>query len=269
MLNEKLFNRLLESEKNDLFYHDMRYKKDEYTEEEIYKHYNQYLENILELPFDKKWLHPKDLFLWEKATPWEKCAEYDPFLEELKEQKLELARDIYNNGTYWAFIAFYDVEKEKYVISEGSHRIEFLRILYEKGEWDMDRKILTIILPQECKNEYYHMKRISSRDVLTELRKNVKIKIPSVCVYDINKDSVARGYKHIKTSDYKQSKKDKDVTIVKGIEKQSELLNLFMLYPIWLRNIIHNFKGKYGRMIKPSKYVNDEEAYNEWVEDSF
>jgi hypothetical protein len=111
-------------------------------------YFDLYLENNLRALLDRlafRWVHPRNI----KENPNTVSWRYDPYLEAARDDKTRLGRSILENGTYWPLVL-----TDGGYVSEGCHRVHSARLLDERGEWPRERRLLSIIYPEELTRAY-------------------------------------------------------------------------------------------------------------------
>ena len=213
--------------------------------EKIQYYYNDYLYNLLKIQkiFKLKWINPKNVITSNTSSSWKKCSNWDPFIKDSLENKTKLAKNILENGTYWALTA--TKINEKYLCYHGNHRLDSFKELLDKGLWN--GKLPFLIIPPNC----YRLKNHIEIGLVQKLDTPITLRLPK----EMKNDCFNAYYEIIEDI-------DKHTLEVKVFTK-IEALAIYMTHTTLLRNPIHNYL-KSGKLFKGNLDVNKEEIlYNE------
>ena len=248
-------------ESSSYVYGNMNPKR-EYTEEQVYKMYNEdyintNLRNVFKHPqgFESKWLSLDQISLNDKVTAknWTNYFK-DPYLNDSADNKLKLAESILEIGTFWPCVVIEDYDGVSYCSREGNHRILSLKLAQLYDMVPDDFKILCIVLPRKVFNH-------------TGYLYDHKLSEPIIGRY--NMDAVwGTNYfgNEILTEKIKQNILDKGEKIIDSFTIESkgtrvlEMYEFTYIYPLFLRDLLYMNKS-----IKPSPVINNEEVFNNWL----
>lgn len=216
------------------------------TKEKLEKFYNWALYNLKVSPNKLEWIKPSELPYIEPRS-WVVVG--DAYLKNSEADNYLLAKDLLDNGTYWSINIFVDKNENNnvsYRLRDGVHRVHLIKMLNKQGLWKDDRKIL--VKTDELKETY--------------TGEDIKFAIPSPHIvtdkfiqkYQFLYDTVnAKGIKYL----------DEECEIVEFKHPTGYLCQVMFSY--LLRNAFFEYQSKYGEIIKPSPYINDEAKFNEWI----
>ncbi|MFW6007781.1 MAG: hypothetical protein ACOCP8_00840 [archaeon] len=229
--------------------------------EKICKFYNEYFINWNLKIFYKiigeniKWMNINDININDKTLDqWNDKDDkfvYDIWLDNMKDNKMELGLDILKNGTYWPFT----ISDNNNKVLEGKHRIYSIKLLYKEGIWPENKKLFTIRFPDKIALTVkdFHQKNIVDSS----------LKINPIKMYC----SFSNGLnKHIKKKFVKNNIVDvfdnKNIHLIE-INNLHELYHIIIVFPTFFRDYMFNLK-KEGKMVKPNHVINNEEIFNKW-----
>lgn len=127
---------------------DSRYKEIKiYKKEKLEEFYSYYIKNLSLIPFKTQFVHPKNMHLRQlNDRGWIIDSLKDAYINEAKNDRTLLAKEILQNGTYWPIWLY--KENDDLIVSEGIHRIDSIKQLIELNKWG-DKELFSIIIPKE------------------------------------------------------------------------------------------------------------------------
>lgn len=225
----------------------------DYTKEEILIFYNQYIQNLIDSPFEFIWLHPKEIKLInDKNRTWESIRIKDPYIDKYVENKKELGLDILNNGTYWPLSVY--KENNSYFISEGVHRLESINMLIQDNEWG-DKEMLCMIIPKEFDFSTHTKKEKFKQEIYN-------INVP---MYNIKDNSfVNRIYSYLQDNknNINKIRQAKEGEIINfEVNNLRHYYSAFKLMPRFLRHIFYYYDNTHNDRIPPNELINGKSLF--------
>lgn len=236
-------------------YADHEYKR-EYTLEQVNEMYyedyinfnlrNAILNGILEARF----IPIKELNIRPRITQrtW-KYFVNDPYLKDMHDDKLKLARSILEIGTWYPFVvAPMTKDNDDLFVFEGNHRIISLKLLAMTGEISDDFKVLCLVLP----TDYYTFKEeTNSMRLLNPVKYRYIIEDVYGC--DILADD------ELLTKTINQINSNNEILINNYTVEStgivvSDIISVVHAYPLFLRDLIYLHDSK----TLPSPIINNE-----------
>ena len=204
-----------------------------YTYNEIKKiYYNHYMYNIYQLinktNYSYNFLSIDEMQLYYDGSDFKKNNLFnDKFLSEFSLNKMELALDILQKGTYWPFFTC-----ENNLIIEGSHRVYSLKL------YDNFSKIHNKFL---CINTPFTLTKFNNEK--ESLLNNIDLKQP-VPFYKLDKDK-----------------------LIKTETNNSYIIhqNIFKIGALFLNNAIFEINKKYKNFIIPNKILNNKYYFSDFL----
>lgn len=228
-------------------------------------YYNDYL-NVLKC-FKQGWVDIKTLIprpYYKYTVPW--VNKSDLYLREYADNKVGLALDILENGTYWPLVVC-SGENGKIYLTEGFHRVESIKLAIEQGLWTKDTRMLAIYLPSIDLYDYR-----GNKNVLNKFKLKYPIKIP---VFTSGPKTPFRFfYLFEKFGDKAVDLVDKlmDIKGVSRLEITTDswwiLFKTYQLYTTELRDMFYRYKEKNKEIIKPNLIINDYDEWYEWYREA-
>jgi hypothetical protein len=237
--------------------------KRSFSVDEVYKMYNEYyinfnLKNYLKSNnFKYSFRTLKELHI--RTQSLNKNWNYfhsDPFLIDMHENRVNLAKDIVEHGTYWPIvIAPTSTDPDKFYVFEGGHRVTALKLLNLEEELPKDFKLFCLEFPMDYKElcveqVYVQLKNPFRIRGLIETFYENKILVDQKKLQDVHRSIEKNNYKWVD-----------DYTIELIAENIDMLLTGTQVYPHFLRDLIYTMRDQ----IKPSPIINDENAFTEWI----
>lgn len=182
----------------------------------------------------------------------------DPFLLDVHENKLDLGRDILNNGTYWPVVIspIHDNRPDKFYVFEGGHRVVSLKLLALEGEVPDDFKILCLEFPCD-----YNI--LSVEQMYFPLKNKFLIRGSLETLYGCNilvdENKLKEVYQAIETDG---NKLIDDYTLEYTANNYEAMIDGTQIYPHYLRDLIYTVREE----IKPSPIINDEKIFRNWID---
>jgi hypothetical protein len=213
----------------------------------VYNYY--YLHNLRQV-LDKlafEWCHPATIRENPKTVPWA----WDPYLRQNRDNKVGLARNILEIGTYWPFVI-----TDNGSISEGCHRIHSIKLLDTMGEWPPDRKILSITFPDKFSLIRSDWQRPEKKIDMTPFSFEA---VPMYCT------SIKNEVKYLhKEMTPETVIMDQICPLYKLLAgNYIKMMDIYVTLPIYLRYELY-FYNKIGDIIKPNPIINDEATFYRW-----
>lgn len=252
-----------------------------YTHEELLKMYNDHYVNfnigkLLDLSaheeslMEIKWIKITDIQLRDSilTRPWKKFHT-DPFLNKYHGSKIELAKDILENGNLWpnvtsiGYVERHQKSGDTGLFSfEGNHRVPALLLAQARGVTPDNRHRVFAIHFKSADKGYYWCKR-SKKDKLPE---NVRQRLPI---------DVAFGSECITDPEYKKKcdkimdevvsfEKIDDMTLEVTVDNWSDLVRINQVYPHYLRDIIANYNKTAATSFKGHRLFKDKDYIEQW-----
>ena len=281
------YDKLYEPELLNLFYIDLKnkklkvsysYKKSfgsikylwnnmnpqrQYTEEQVIKMYeedyiNINLKNCLNHQdkfFQYKFLALDELDLRDEVMTknWDTYFQ-DPYLLDSASDKTILAKSIVENGTYYPIQATISDNRSTYLVREGNHRVASLKIGQMYGIVPQDYKILCITMDSTLFSPF-------TRTLKGILNSPIKGR------YNIDP---VWGSKNIDNDFYlnqiKEHVKSNNEIFIDDYTVETQAYTIYdaykflYIYPLFLRDLLYKYPN-----IKPSKIINDEKLFNDWI----
>lgn len=241
------------------------------NESKIYEYYNSYINDIVK-PYiknfgDAKWLTPEDVILAPNSrhVPWEKKYN-DPYLQETKYEKTNLAKDIIANGMYWPIWVCKHPHYEKYVVIAGYHRIFSLQKYYNdlKIAKEQQKKFLCIIMHED----HFRKKHIIYKPKFTDETQVIHLKTPITfpIPYDGHRPGAINKESHKALLKAKgEIKQEPGTMFMFKARTYNDLREIVEFTPHWLRNYMFAFKEKNNKRILQSPVLNNEEEFTKWI----
>lgn len=234
-----------------------------YTEEQVKEMYEQdyincNLKNVLahkDKFFQYEFVPLDQLVLREDVMSknWDTYFK-DPYLLDSASDKTKLAKSIMENGTYYPIQVVTNGDCETYTVREGNHRIASLKIGQAYGIVPEDYKILCVIMTPVM----FSASVKTLQGVLTT---------PVIGRYNIDpvwtsKNVTDEFYRNkIKESvEFNNEKFINEYTVETQKDTIYDAYKFLYIYPLFLRDLLYKYPN-----IKPSKVINDEKLFNEWI----
>ncbi len=171
----------------------------------------------------------------------------DKYLKSTADNKLVLAYDIYENGTYWPLLVKRIIGKEnRYELRDGVHRFYCMRKLIELGIWSSDKRVLVITddLQQDYDCEII-------RDFTVPCMVNDSFKDVFSFIY--------AEFDKCESIDYVD-----DNQYFAYFRTKEASMRFVSCYSILLRNAFYDYKQENGYAYPTSPIINDERCWNDW-----
>ncbi len=223
----------------------------------IENYYNHYIKNLLGSIYKKEWVDPRTLVsIKSPHKNWEALRKVDPYLNEHIKKKEGFYLDILENGMYWSFIGY--IENGVYTVTEGVHRLEAVHYLIKNGLWPEGRKVLFMITPKGLFGEaedlrFSEIKLDPEPTLYVPIYKNPQT-CPRLTLLFANDENKKKLF----------ASKIGDILEVQ-VDNMFKYRQIYVIFPMILKHMFHDYKTKHGDIIKPSPIVNSEEAYYEFL----
>lgn len=211
------------------------------SKEIIDKFYNAYLYNLRISDMEFRWVKLDDIEKREVKS-WHIIG--DKFLKDTKRDRMKLAEDLIENGTYWPIYLSEKIGLE-YPIKDGLHRVWSLQQAQKKGIVGPDKKVLAVI--RKTTDRKPEKKRY-------KLPSPLSISSTMLGIYFAN----YRGILKSKNMNYTDSSK----LLIFDENQMGETPTL--IYSLLLRNAIFEYNQSSDTKFKGAKVINDEEAFYKW-----
>lgn len=222
-------------------YFDIKKVQDYCNKEFLLFVYNCYLYNLKRLSTKTKWIWLTEIEDHQLRS-WTCIG--DKYLEDSKDDKMKLAMDIYENGTYFPIFLKKELARP-YILRDGGHRLRAMRLLVEKGFWDESKKIMVA----------------TDEQIETEYNKENIFLIPLMVT-----DEFKANYKAVYEEFFQQENieyYDENKYFAKFRTERFGYLATACI-SLLLRNAFFEYKTKYGDVIETSPVINEYEAWKEW-----
>lgn len=185
---------------------------------------------------------------------------YDPFLVDSAKDRLNLGRDIVKNGCYYPFVVAPLVEDkpDQMYVFEGNHRLLSLKLMQHNGELPEDYKVLCICYPEnyeKIQDQY----RFSALEHPFKLRGIIELIYGEKILLDSKQYQLA-----LDTLKKDGGRMIDDYTVEWTGTNYDDALFALQTYAHWLRDPIHRNQD----IFTPAKQLNDEKAFEEWINES-
>lgn len=216
------------------------------TVEYVYK--SLYLSNLKTMlqRLSFQWLHPHEINENPNTIPWE----HDPFLEQAKSRKIELALSIIKIGTYWPLVV-----TDGFFISEGCHRVQSTKMAVEEGVWPKNRRLFSIIYPENLSLQRQNWRNLPAHELSTYSFQPLKM-------YITDKMNTISYLKEELTAKSKIYDDDRVSFYEIEVDNYFKMMDAYVTLPIFLRYGLFEYQQK--DPINPLNIVNDEKAFFQW-----
>lgn len=231
-----------------------------YTLNETQNLYNLWLE----LNLKSILLHPQGFpYIWLKLEDIEFYKEFgmewnlsnDPFANKYNENKIDLAKSILKNGTYFPCLVF--KENNKYYIKEGKHRITALKMAQQQNLVPSNFSLFCIIVPkfliyyQPYSFDYYLIKSPPLYVInIPEIRYGKRFFTERKYKNDVAHHLLNRGGFFIN-----------DYLIYEQIIDIKDMYESVLHIPTFMRDLLFLYNNK----ITPSPVLNNKEIFELWI----
>lgn len=207
----------------------------------IDKMYDAYLWNLKYVNYSFEWVKLKNIPHTE-PNDWGVLG--DKFLKDSELNKLKLAEDIIENGTYWPLYARHN-KKGGIVLRDGLHRASSLKEAEKLGLLSGEKKFLLIFRDTRPFKDYKAKFKIASPHIVSEL----------FFAFFIN-------YYKNEISQEKIPYISKDKLLIYKEEDTGDAAMVMM--SVLIRNAIFEYNQNSDVNFKGSPIVNKEEVFYEW-----
>lgn len=206
-------------------------------------YYNLYPSYLYNCPFPIFFKSVDELYLKDipKEREWNNIIDRDPYINKYKNNKVYLALDIIESGSYWPIFVY--EEKRKLFVTEGIHRVEQLKTI------NTNKRFMVIKIPKDIINVDNRLLDKSIRNLRTI--KEVSLFIPFFRHQKLNcfesRFLKQLNYEKVKSNIYKVN-----------------VANEYVYYKCF--KVYHNIMRHYlfYKKIKPFDIINDEVKWKEF-----